>query len=333
MIPAPTTITSACTGPIFAEGPSSDTVAQDADALDLQLDDIARLQPAAVAMLEDAAGPDCPGAENVSRTEVGVPCRVRHDGVPRVMHGRQIPARALLTVHARDHRPARAVELVRGHEHRADARGEILSLRRAEPDFHLGPLQIARGPVVHDREAPDPGVCPDDRCDLELVVELIRIGRSRDLVLRTVDRCRIGEVENRLLVPLRRNLLAAQRSRRLDVLLEHIEVAYRGRVQDGGTEVALGERILGVPPRASAAGEIRLQRLRCELHDRVTLDDPGPAAFELQVARREHAELHGSVCTITSAMSGRARRIRSSISLARAWASASGLAASRPRVR
>src|SRR3954467_10391148 len=257
MIPAPTTITSACTGPIFAEGPSSDTVAQDADALDLQLDDIARLQPAAVAMLEDAAGPDCPGAENVSRTEVGVPCRVPHDGVPRVIHVRQIPARALLTVYARDHRPARAVELIRGHEHRADARGEILSLRRAEPDFHLGPLQIARGPVVHDREPRDPGVSPDDRCYLELVVELVRIGRSRDLVLRTVDRCRIGEVEHRLLVPLRRNLLAAQRSRRLDVLLEHIEVAYRGRVQDGRTEGDLGERILRVPPGGSGYSACR----------------------------------------------------------------------------
>src|SRR4029077_20669921 len=124
---------------------SSDTVAQDADALDLELDDIPGLQPATVAVLEDAAGPNGSGAENVSRPEVRVPCRVRHDRVPRVVHVRQIPARALITVHARAHRPARAVELVRGHEQRPDARGEVLPLRRAEPDLHLGPLEIACG--------------------------------------------------------------------------------------------------------------------------------------------------------------------------------------------
>src|SRR5580765_8927696 len=125
---------------------SSDTVAQDADALNLELDDIPGLQPAAVAVLEDAARPDGPGAENVPGPEVGVPCRVRHDRVPRVVHVGQIAARALLTVHTRDHRPARAVELVRSHEQRPDARGEVLPLRRPEPDLHLGPLEIACGP-------------------------------------------------------------------------------------------------------------------------------------------------------------------------------------------
>ena len=270
---------------------SSDTVAQDADALDLELDDIPRLQPAAVAVLEDAASPDGPGAEDVSWAEVGVPRCVRHDRVPRVVHVRQVPARALLTVDARDHHAARAVELVRGHQQRPDARGKVLPLRRAEPNLHLGPLEIARGPVVHDGEPADPGVCPDYRRDLELVVELLRIGRSRNLVLRAIDRRGVREVEHRELVPLGRDLLATQRSRRLDVLLERVEVAHRRRVQDRRTEVDLGQRVFGVTPRASAAGEVSLQRLRCELHDGVALDDPGPAPFELQVARREHAEL------------------------------------------
>ena len=52
---------------------SSDPVAQDADARDLELDDIPGLQPATVAVLEDATRPNGPGAENVSGPEVGVP--------------------------------------------------------------------------------------------------------------------------------------------------------------------------------------------------------------------------------------------------------------------
>ena len=98
---------------------------------------------------------------------------------------------------------------------------------------------------------------------------------------------------------------------------------------DGGCEhrraqIDVGERVLGVLARRAAAREERLERLRGELDDPVAVDAPGPAALERELLRREHAEPHGSVCTITSAISGRSRRIRSSISLARACASASG---------
>ena len=65
------------------------------------------------------------------------------------------PARALFAVHARDHLQREVAELVGRDEHRADARGEVLPLGRAEADLHLGPLEVARRPVVHDREAAD----------------------------------------------------------------------------------------------------------------------------------------------------------------------------------
>src|SRR5581483_5842947 len=107
----------------------------------------------------------------------------------------------------------------------------------------------------------------------------------------------------------------------------------------------VGEGVLGVLPREAAAGEERLQRLRRQLDDPVALDPPGPPPFEVELLRREHAELHaaeptaadperyGSVWTITSATPGTSVRMRSSISLARACASASGAVGSRPRVR
>ena len=92
------------------------------------------------------------------------------------------------------------------------------------------------------------------------------------------------------------------------------------------------EGVLGVLAGRRAAGEERLQRLRGELDDVAAVDPARPAALELELARREHAELHGSVWTITSATSGRARRSRSSTSLARACASASVAPGSRPSV-
>ena len=38
---------------------------------------------------------------------------------------------------------------------RPERGGEVLALRRAEADLHLLPLEVARRPVVHDREAAD----------------------------------------------------------------------------------------------------------------------------------------------------------------------------------
>ena len=59
-----------------------DDVPQNADPLDLELDDVARPEPAGVAVLEDAPGSDRPGAEHVTRLEARVPRRVGADRVP-----------------------------------------------------------------------------------------------------------------------------------------------------------------------------------------------------------------------------------------------------------
>src|SRR5712691_2606178 len=269
-----------------------DRIAEHADAFDLELDDVAGLQPAPVAELQDAAGADGARAENVARQEPGVARRVLADRAPRVLHvGRGAP-RALLAVHSGDHRAGAAVELVRRDDHRAEAGREVLALGRPQPDLHLGALKITGRPVVHDGEAGDLPLRADHGGELELVVELLGAFRVRDLVVRPVHGRGIGEVEDRDLVPLRGHVEPAGRAGSPDVLLEGVEVADRGRVQDRWAQDHLREWVLGVLVRLPAAGEERLERLRGELDDAVVLDAPRPAALELVVGWREHAELH-----------------------------------------
>src|SRR5687768_10812978 len=55
--------------PSGGAGPRSDRVAEHADPVDLELDDVARLEPASVPMFEDAARPDRAGADHVARPE------------------------------------------------------------------------------------------------------------------------------------------------------------------------------------------------------------------------------------------------------------------------
>src|SRR5487761_1559585 len=127
-------------------------------------------------------------------------------------------------------------------------------------------------------------------------------GRVDDVVGRE-DRRRIGEHE----------------------LAVFVEEPDRWRMEHGRAEDDAVEQVLGVLACKPAAAEERLQRLRRQLDDAVAVDPTRPAALERKVCRREHAELHysGSVCTTTSAICGSLSRMRSSISLARACASAS----------
>ncbi len=92
-------------------------------------------------------------------------------------------------------------------------------------------------------------------------------------------------------------------------------------MQDRRAKVDLVERVFGVLAGLTAAAEERLEGLRGELDHALALDPCRPTALEVAVLRAEHAELHGSVCTTTSA-TVTAARIRSSIWLARACASA-----------
>src|SRR4051794_35344545 len=69
----------------FSSPRSSDDVAQNADALDLELDHVAALQPPSVAELEDAASADGAGAQHVPGQQLRVARSVRDDRVPRVV--------------------------------------------------------------------------------------------------------------------------------------------------------------------------------------------------------------------------------------------------------
>ena len=69
------------------------------------------------------------------------------------------PTRSPLTEHLElEVEPVAAavrLELVRGHDPRAERDRGVLPLRRPEPDLHLGELEVARRPVVEDRVADD----------------------------------------------------------------------------------------------------------------------------------------------------------------------------------
>src|SRR5215213_265633 len=272
----------------------SDPVPQDADPFDLQLDLVAALEPTLVAMLEDAAGADGARAEHVARPQLRVLRSVGEDRLPRVIHVAEVPARALLAVHARDHLQPQVAELVGCDDDRTERGGEVLAFRRPEADSHLLALQVARRPVVHDRKAADRSACADDGGDLELVVERLRAVRIRDFVLGAVDRRGVREVEGGELVPLGRHFAAAGDAARVrDVSLEGVEIAYRRRPPHRGEQPHLVQRVLRMLARVAAAGEERLQRLRRELDHAVALDPPRPPS-NVVVEGSEHAKPHGA---------------------------------------
>jgi hypothetical protein len=219
------------TGRVGAWTARPDPVSQHPEPLDFELDDIAGLEPPAVAVLEDAAGADRPRAQGIARQELRVAGRVGDDRLPRVVHIPELAAGSLLAVDASDHRPGGAVELVRGDDNRPQARREVLALRRTEPDLHLRPLEVPRRPVVHDGEAADLPFVADDRRHLELVVELLRPFGVGDLRFGAADHGWVGEVEDGDPVPLLGHLQPAPGPRSLDVLLERVEVANGRRME------------------------------------------------------------------------------------------------------
>ena len=190
-----------------------------------------------------------------------------------------------------------------------DARWRLLVGRRHDrPErerevARLRTVELGSDPFHHRRKAADPAVGVDDGSDATYRNDVLRADRSVDDVVRREDGRRVRKHEVTRLV----------------------EEPYRRRMEHRRPERDLVQRIRCVLPREAAAAEERLQRLRRQLHDDVAVDPSRPAALEREIRRREHAELHspGSVCTTTSATSGNRRRMRSSISLARACAAAS----------
>ena len=111
--------------------------------------------------------------EQLARPQHRVPRRVLGELLPRVRELAEVEPRALLAVHARRSRRPRR-ELVRRDEHRPDREREVLALRRPEARRALGALEVARRPVVRERDAADRAVRADHRGDAEADVELRR---------------------------------------------------------------------------------------------------------------------------------------------------------------
>src|SRR5262245_64086504 len=79
------------------------------------------------------------------------------------------------------------VELVERHEARSDREREVLALRRPGPLRALDSLEVARSPVVRDRESRDLAVGSDHRGRAQPEVELARAVRIAHLLLRAED--------------------------------------------------------------------------------------------------------------------------------------------------
>ncbi len=153
-------------------------------------------------------------------------------------------------------------KLVEGDEVGAEGGGEVLPLAGPEADGHLGALEVAGAPVVHDGEAGDPvegtvvvgqvatGLA-DDAGELQLVIQRLAAAGGEDGVVGPDDAGGVGEVEDRDLIPLRVHVEPAVASAGGDVLLEGVEVAEAG---DGGQ----GESHL----RGSRGGPVRARSPR-----------------------------------------------------------------------
>ena len=137
-------------------------------------------------------------------------------------------------------------EFVGCDQHGTDASGEIFPFRWPESDGHLFALQVAGAEVIDDRETGDVLPCAfgrnvfaafaDDDAELQLVIEFLAAVWGFDYSLVTDQRTRIGEVEDRRLVPFGRNFRAAFLAAGFHVLFEGVEIAERFWVQHGRQE-------------------------------------------------------------------------------------------------
>src|ERR1700694_820844 len=130
-------------------------------------------------------------------------------------------------------------QLVGGDEVRPESGGAVLPFGRTELNLHLGELEIAGRPVIHQHVAGD--VClsilppdvsatsPDHRGNLKFEIEE---GASRwypHCVVRPLNRIRVGEVERRRRIPLlRRSFIGPPEfGHALDMAFEGHEVTDR----------------------------------------------------------------------------------------------------------
>src|SRR6202035_4510870 len=113
--------------------------------------------------------------------------------------------------------------------------GRVLAFGRSKQLGHLTVLEIARAPVAKDHVARDALLSflrrevapssPNNRGDLELVVELIAARRDGNFVARAQDPRWVAEVKDRELIPVGRHLTSLALADCLDVLFEGQEIA------------------------------------------------------------------------------------------------------------
>src|SRR5205807_6833790 len=223
-------------------------IPQHPDRLNLQLDDVTGAQVAI--HLQAAPAADRPRSEKIAGMD-GLPTRHMRDHLgERPVNGAEPSLRPDFAIHPRDHSERVEVgDLIRGDKAGPDGRGEVLPLGWPQAAGHLLELDVPRAEVVHDRVASDvgrrllfgdiPAGAPDDAGQLQLVVQLGRLQRPREIFLRSDNRPVIALVIDRRLVPFGRNGLAALLGRGGDVLLEGDEVAQRRRIRERGQETDL----------------------------------------------------------------------------------------------
>src|SRR5271157_5726009 len=144
--------------------------------------------------------------------------------------------------------------LVGAHKLGAERGCEVFPLARAQPDGHLEALQVARAPVVHDRESRDAveraigggkvtSRLADHAGQFQLVIERLAVAGTPDVGLVADDAGGAREIEDGHAVPLGHHVEPAVAPACRHVLLEGVEVA------DAGD---LGERASHAFPRACA---------------------------------------------------------------------------------
>src|SRR3954468_15918436 len=274
---------------IWSRSLSSDPIAQDADALDLELDDVPFRQPAAE--LETRAPSRRSRPDHLARAQRLGARRVGDHVGERVVHvgGRVLAPHLAVDPHA--HPCVARVELVGGHDARAeDVRAvPVLRLARPHADRALAPLHVAGGEVVPDRVAEHARErvarrdvldgAADDRGELELVVELVAVRRPRHLRIGPDDGVGHPLVVGRDLVPLGRDVAAERAVGVLQMALEGEEVAQRARPQRREQPRAVDrltaarDRRAGLDERDHVAVEAGVEHLLAAQHA-----DPRPRA-------------------------------------------------------
>ena len=261
-----------------ALGGLPEAVAQDPEALDLQLDLVAGddLAPD----LDRGAAVDGARAEQPPRPQRLTLRGPGDDLVEAEDRLVRVGVADGLAVQPRLHpQPGPPVELIDRRHHRPGAAAEVLALERAEPPLHLAELDVAGAEVVEDREAEDVGVgglgaqvralAADDHAELQLVVEPPRVARPRHLVARADERLGVADVGDRELEEDLRDRLAAQLPGTREVAGEDHVVAVAGRVE------SVDQARCGVEPaRPLRVGE----RPPGRVEERLARGDPGGKA-------------------------------------------------------